>query len=244
MKNGHLRYLYFIAGVLVSLLGGCRDSKFDIEFQENFWVSQMGQAFSTAQASRRYSLWLTNRLEITSMMPLEYLAAYEKKFLTYGYAAGFTNSLLEKYLLLPPGVTGRPPDSAEIMLVSALLFKKKSGQTGRMTVEKYKEHFGAGWIDEEMFQATLSRSGIQLSSLASQGRLPSMRHLNDPDGKKAAMQKMLSKEGTKAMEEYEREHPIPLTQRRYFPHACMGALTIAIALLIWWFYRGGSKSSR
>ncbi len=223
-------------------LMGCKE-KFDQEFNESFWVGQMAQSFNTAQAMAQTNFWLTNRLQIASIMPVDYLAGYEGKFLKYGRKAGFTNSLLEKYLLLPQGIMGPPPDHSEIMLVSAVPMQKKNGRYGRMNVSKYKERFGGGWIDETKFQESLRNSGIQFGQLSAHRALPSMRYLNDPDGKKAAMQKMLSQEGEKAMEDYEREHPILLTQHRYFPHACMGVLTISVTLIIWWFIRGGSKSS-
>src|SRR6185436_18902798 len=112
-------------------------AKFDVEDHEYFWASQMAEAFNLAQSASEQPLWLTNLLQIASMMPMPYLAQYEEKFLRYGKNAGFTNSLLEKYILLPPEVKGPRAGDGDIMLITGKPLKKRNGKSERVCVSKH-----------------------------------------------------------------------------------------------------------
>jgi hypothetical protein len=217
--------------VLLSVTGCSRSQKFDQTYYEYFFASTMAQSLELASRMAGKDLVLTNLLVLTNYVRIEVLADIENKFLQYGDEAGFTNSLLDRYVLLPQGVKGPPPDDGDILLVGAKPLRKESGKMERIFVAKYTKlanSFGADWIEEESFQQSLRTAGIRQSEL-SPPPMPSMRHLYDPKGEILATQRLLSRKLEESVEEYEREHSIPFWRRLYWQVA---GLLVAVALIL------------
>jgi hypothetical protein len=72
-----LRFWIFVALIQVTFLAQAYGVRFDLEDHEYFWASQMAQALNGAQAASKQPLWITNAMQIASMMPIRYLAQYE-----------------------------------------------------------------------------------------------------------------------------------------------------------------------
>jgi hypothetical protein len=169
-----------------SYLFSASAERYDQEFYENRFAYYLSQALNGQQAMSGQAFWLTNVQQIVPMMQLQLLAEYEERFQNYGKQAGFTNSLLERYVLLPPGIKSPRSADERIILIAVQPLKKSSGKTERVFVSKYGDRFGGGWIDEVQLQQSLRNAGVELSQLPAPPPMPSMRSLYDPDGRIAA----------------------------------------------------------
>ncbi len=218
-------YLSFIFALPVLL--GCKPSdSFDQAFQEKHLAYQIAQALQLGDRVSGTNLSLTNLLILTNYVTLDYLAGYERKLLRYGKDAGFTNSLLEKYAVVPRTSSVVDPAYGQLVLVGASLFKQRDGQLGRWCVTKTGSNYGGGWIAEDRIQGAFRSANAELPRPSP---APSLRSLSDPNGDQAALRRQMD---VWAAEE-ERLHPPPFWRRRSWQVA--GGVVVLCAVLYGFF---------
>lgn len=220
-----------LLALICAVFAGCkRSQKFDQAFHENQFASEIAQALQSAERMSGASLSLTNLLILTNHFRKDFLATYESKFLQYGKEAGFTNSLLEKYGVVPPEKRVFDPYFGQILLVGAFPFRKQEGHLGRMCVTRTGSNYGSGWISEEKVQEAFRNVGVALPSPAP---MPSMRWLNDPTGDKDVTRLEMKEDLAKFIAEEERRHSKPIWQRSYWQVAGLFVAVVLVVAAIW-----------
>jgi hypothetical protein len=105
----------------------------------------------------------TNMVEIVPSLTMEAWAMMEEKFRRFEGQAGFSNSILEKYVILPPDVTFRyGPTLAEAVLMNAQPFQDSNGRTNRWVIHKIGEEIGQCLLSELKVQEMMNQAGAHI----------------------------------------------------------------------------------
>lgn len=220
--------LPILISLSLTLVTGCeRRSKFGLDYHENQFASMLARTIEFSHHVSGTDSVLTNLLGITNVVTLESLASYERIFLTFGKKAGFTNSLLEKYVALPLSSNVVDPNGERIVLMAAQTFERDDGRLGRMCISQKGSNYGGGWIDEEKVQQGLRKANVTVPVPST---APSMRWLNDPEGTQAALQKQFDI----WFAEEERLNPPPFWYRRSWQ---ITGATVLLCGVLYGFYR-------
>jgi hypothetical protein len=101
----------------------------------------------------------TNLSQLFLVSEQDYPYEWGRQFRTYGNNAGFTNSIYEKYVFFPPGITNRRV-TGEIVLMNAHPYPANNGELQRTIVSKSAEGYHREPIGEDLIQTLFKEAGV------------------------------------------------------------------------------------
>ena len=105
----------------------------------------------------------TNIIQVQPSLTMEGWAMWENVFRQFGDEAGFSNSIFEKYVFLPPGLkvpVGRV--SVDGISMNAKIFLDDQGRAYRWIIYHYGDEIDCGPFAEEKVQEMLLQAGIKV----------------------------------------------------------------------------------
>jgi hypothetical protein len=148
--------------LLVSLALGCqkKPTQADIEWQTASRIASLLKLHETLHPDGR----VTNLAQLFAALERPYPYSWHQDFKPFGPQAGFENSIYEKYVFPPPGMTNRFLEG-EILLLNAQPFKDPEGQLRRIVISKVGEGmsgFRITWREDEIVQKIFADAGEQI----------------------------------------------------------------------------------
>ena len=138
-------------------------------FSKEITVSSLELQFSTKLSSTiRFHLaeahvLPTNVNQLIRFMTTEGWASLEDRFKHFGEQAGFSNSIFEKYVFLPAGVTFPVgPSAAEAILLNAHSIQDKNGERYRWVIYRIGEAVDHTVLTEDKVQEIITRAGVAI----------------------------------------------------------------------------------
>jgi len=161
-----------------AVAGGAEYSQVDLEmrFVRNLAVSL--QIFVGENEGRSP----TNLSQIMAVSDLEKMARDEDGLLKFGTNAGFENTILEKYVFMPPGVAAGDSTDGEIVLVGAKTFPGEDGKPMRALVARTADRYRGFATAEYRVQRWLQAANAVIPEppkLEPLARPPKQRTIND-----------------------------------------------------------------
>ena len=161
----------FLSALLVCL-PACspREEQYIAEGQTAHKVVSLLQMFQIENPGTRP----TNLIQLFGGENGRYPHAWHQRFQAYGKDAGFTNSIFEKYLFLPNGITNRLIQG-EALVMNAQPFSNAQGR-GRIVISRVGldvNDYRRTWIEENRIQGIFAQLGVEIPTQVSMPLPPS-----------------------------------------------------------------------
>lgn len=156
----------------------------------------------------------TNMAQVIPSLTLEWWTMMEEKFQEFDRQAGFSNSIFEKYVFLPPGVRfSIGPSVAEAMLMNAQPIRSTGGGSNRWIIYRIGEAIDPVLLDEKRVQEMLRKAGVQVPSPL---YMPSAIELDAPRREEEARNQQEMEEDLKRYVATLENKPVPRPPRVVF----------------------------
>jgi hypothetical protein len=178
MKKGQsMRVLPSLVRLSLSLfftlgIWGCRERPDQIEVEQvlgNRIVSLFKELESTTPGTIA-----TNLADLHASLGRPYPHAWHDQLNQFGNMAGFSNSIYEKYVFFPRGLSVGQVEG-ELLLMSARPFPNRKKALGRIVITKPGRsdlRYLVSWVEEQRLQQLLSNAGINTPKPVLKSRPP------------------------------------------------------------------------
>ncbi len=116
----------------------------------------------TLQLPGTPSIVFSNLLQALELTNLTGLARMEATFDQFGTNRGYENSILEKYVFMPPGVIADDGLGGEIVIIGAQPFPKSDGTLMRSFVARMADRFRGFTDSEARVQRWIAKAGVEI----------------------------------------------------------------------------------
>lgn len=143
--------------LLISCLPGCSpaEKQHTVEAQTIFGVIRLLPIYEHSYPA----VPITNLAQMITGLERDYPYGWHQGLMRFGKYAGFTNSIYEKYIFFPPGVTN-PKFEGELLLMNARPYPSANGKMGRTVVSKAAGIYHRNVLREERIQQVFKEAGI------------------------------------------------------------------------------------
>ena len=150
----------------------------------------------------------TNITQLQNWLTVEGWASWEERFKKFGEQSGFSNSIFEKYVFLPQGITFRiGPVVVEAVLMSARPFWDGKGGTNRWVIHRSGEIIDRALLPEYKVQEMFRQADAEMPQPPS---MISAIELDAPRRREQAQrQHEMEEEIKRFVAEQERGKPVP-----------------------------------
>lgn len=143
--------------IFIGCLSACssEEQQHTIEAQTIFGVLRLLPLYEHSYPG----VQITNLAQVIAGLQRDYPYGWHERLKRFGKYAGFTNSIFEKYVFFPPGITNAKFEG-ELLLMNAVPYPNAYGEMERTIISKTKDVHHRRTLPEDRIQHLFKETGI------------------------------------------------------------------------------------